>query len=448
MPESLINGQAMSHYLRHPADLRAVDRSELKSLLQRYPYSSHLHLMLAIKEQIENGNIDRDLLEGAALHMPDRRKLGDWLNKLQSLIQDDVKESEIAEPYYSSQSQTVDVEEEALKTRPLAEDQDAAELALVDLETAGTDEPETTAAIGTAPDIELGEEQSELPTEEASYDLPPVQTPDTTEIAHEVDHHEETQALYGSDVVAEPSYAEQMETPDDLPFEKTDRQPVEVELNQEIMPTEENLAKNEDLAPTAVESRSTIEESIATTEEVIGDEYLTGDTATQEDAHLNVSKSTSIDWTPPPVMEVTSTSAPPEKTTTTDKLTETPVEAATSSYETPFLRWLNRLQSGNMPGYIDHSAEKKPMLGPEALQDLTKVVHSKEKKKRKKKKKKDWQYQSLEPNESLASEALADLLTQQGHTAKAIEMYEKLRLTIPEKSVYFAQKIEALRAKK
>ena len=56
--------------------------------------------------------------------------------------------------------------------------------------------------------------------------------------------------------------------------------------------------------------------------------------------------------------------------------------------------------------------------------------------------------ESLRPDETLVSEALADLLASQGHVERAIEMYEKLRLTIPEKSVFFAQKIKALDQKK
>jgi len=42
---------------------------------------------------------------------------------------------------------------------------------------------------------------------------------------------------------------------------------------------------------------------------------------------------------------------------------------------------------------------------------------------------------------------LAELLAVQGHRQKAIEMYEKLRLIIPEKSIFFAQKIEELEKK-
>jgi len=54
---------------------------------------------------------------------------------------------------------------------------------------------------------------------------------------------------------------------------------------------------------------------------------------------------------------------------------------------------------------------------------------------------------SLEEKEGLVSETLAELLARQGHIQKAISMYEKLGLIFPEKSHFFAQKIEKLKRK-
>jgi hypothetical protein len=52
---------------------------------------------------------------------------------------------------------------------------------------------------------------------------------------------------------------------------------------------------------------------------------------------------------------------------------------------------------------------------------------------------------SVEEKDEVASETLAALLARQGHTGKAIEMYERLCLIFPEKSAYFARQIQNLK---
>jgi hypothetical protein len=52
---------------------------------------------------------------------------------------------------------------------------------------------------------------------------------------------------------------------------------------------------------------------------------------------------------------------------------------------------------------------------------------------------------SITENEEIATETLAELLCSQGFQDKAIEMYQRLMLVFPEKSSYFAAKIENLK---
>ena len=69
----------------------------------------------------------------------------------------------------------------------------------------------------------------------------------------------------------------------------------------------------------------------------------------------------------------------------------------------------------------------------------------KTKKKQKKKSKIDETVKrSITKSDTIISEPLADLLASQGHSADAIKMYDQLILKFPEKSVYFAAKIDKI----
>ena len=70
-----------------------------------------------------------------------------------------------------------------------------------------------------------------------------------------------------------------------------------------------------------------------------------------------------------------------------------------------------------------------------------------EKSKKKKKKKQKKQFKSLESKPEIASEPLAELLINQGHYSDAIDMYKQLSLKNPEKSSFFAAKIETIKDK-
>lgn len=71
-------------------------------------------------------------------------------------------------------------------------------------------------------------------------------------------------------------------------------------------------------------------------------------------------------------------------------------------------------------------------------------LRKKSKKKKKKKLKQKLAKKKKQKNKRLVSEPLADLLASQGHIKDAIDMYQKLSLIIPEKSVFFAAKIDKI----
>jgi hypothetical protein len=78
-------------------------------------------------------------------------------------------------------------------------------------------------------------------------------------------------------------------------------------------------------------------------------------------------------------------------------------------------------------------------------EDEDDALEKEKKKKKKKKKMHDLAARSLEQDDEIVSEMLANILALQGHKKQAKAMYEKLYLLFPEKSDYFAAKIEKLR---
>ena len=87
---------------------------------------------------------------------------------------------------------------------------------------------------------------------------------------------------------------------------------------------------------------------------------------------------------------------------------------------------------------VAKSSKKKKNL-------LTNSSKKSKKKKKKKESTKSFAHKSIVENENIASETLAELLADQGSPDKAIRMYERLSLIFPEKSTFFAKRIEKLK---
>lgn len=81
----------------------------------------------------------------------------------------------------------------------------------------------------------------------------------------------------------------------------------------------------------------------------------------------------------------------------------------------------------------------------EPVEEAEKEDRPKVKKKTTQKKVTEIASKSIKSQSRVASETLAQILEKQGLTDKAIQMYEQLILTFPEKSAYFAAKIENLK---
>jgi len=118
-----------------------------------------------------------------------------------------------------------------------------------------------------------------------------------------------------------------------------------------------------------------------------------------------------------------------------------------------YTQWLLHFSKDKADGSYNHMwiASSKSNKGRENISTPSSEAKKKEKKSKNrakkiptKAKKKSKPDHSLETNEKIISELWADLLAKQGHIKKARKMYLKLSLKYPEKSSYFAFKLENL----
>lgn len=111
--------------------------------------------------------------------------------------------------------------------------------------------------------------------------------------------------------------------------------------------------------------------------------------------------------------------------------------------KTAFSSWLSSLKAPKIISQIDEFVVPNTAMNSEIInkQEKAKPKASKPKKELEK----SVAEKSLEDSDDIFSEHLADLLAKQGHQKRAIQMFEKLILAFPQKSSYFAEKIEKLK---
>jgi len=115
---------------------------------------------------------------------------------------------------------------------------------------------------------------------------------------------------------------------------------------------------------------------------------------------------------------------------------------------TPFVQWLVqkpavKIQFTDLASPSPEKTRIDPK--PKAGRTGKKGKHAKKKSKPGQKGSKGASKSRISLKHDIFSETLADLLASQGHTKKAIQMYQRLSLIYPEKSRLFAAKIEELK---
>ena len=433
MEKVLIRERPLSFYLKNLSRLRKIDTADLQSASDRFPYNPHLHLLLAIKNHLDQGMIDNDKLEKAALYLSDRTKLAEWVNKLSG---------------YRVHADTVDSHGEAATIEEPPDTKDAIQWPTESLVSDQEEyEPDTEGiSIETAdhllPIDELSDEEVIEIQEEGIENEPDMDFDDLESDKERIEKPGEQTIEVGT---GEESVEEEQEVIDETHEAIREEEASQGELREGI----ETITADSDVEP---EYRQSVPSGSDLDQVQVEDPLKESDDSEERKSRIKKKKKKKLkkkrkkkkksgtrlervlgvelskkdhDALTPPMPHVTSE----------------------DSQLSPFIQWLASLGDTPSEGYHDLEAEMRLSKDPSKPRKKAHAKKRKKKKAKKKLKKSKRHRPSLAENEAIVSETLAELLASQGYTRKAIDMYEKLRLINPEKSTLFAQKIEALESK-
>jgi tetratricopeptide (TPR) repeat protein len=398
-----MNSDNFHEYLKNPSRLHQVSYQELKSLVMQYPFSPNLRLLLLLKSLFDqHKEYDRNL-SLAALYSPDRKKL-------RKLVQQYSRLQEMKEKNYA-----------------LGDDY----LELMDLSG-------------------LEEVLEKLPAQDPPAEVPvreEKQMPALENLVHaddwDKDHlFDETEELNFLEDMPEM----EIEQPSDITITENEtilnrgeRSEDEGESSQAVVEPAAEFESIEDLFLEQIEE--TVHEATAVQDFNPGNFLETvGETGISDETdEKRVTEPLSADKTEqeeqisaPPLhgrdihLEITNEPAPAEK-----PLPAPIPKAVFGSWNQQFHPPKSGLLNHNLKDIMLSSHKHhKQAPQPEEKDEADFIAEL-----------------SIAEDHEIASETLALVLSTQGHYEKAISMYERLCLQYPEKSSFFAAKIEMLKKK-
>ncbi len=486
-----MNAESLLHYLKNPVHLYDITYQELQNLIGQYPYCQNLRYLLVRKSKLENHkNYQRDL-HIAATYSINRKLLHQQL-MLTDYHQTSTDSTLVPTEDYLELSSLDQFETqlEEQKVYSLQED------TTVEFEAPSEILPNIALDLSTDQTSPSIEKETILPTLEEEIDedlldaLTSLEDEDKNENLLEEslsDLEDELESPSsqedGSSIPDEANEEENVVSFDDFFEEQLNEEPPESTSDEELPLEEEFMGETVEDSVSMLED--TKEEATLSVEEAIPDEAIEVEEEVIVTIPLvveNEEKSAidrlfeEMDEEEEPKSEeeldflkskipfvVTNDEEEIEEKAPSDTSTLQPApKQSFSSWLKQFQPPLSQAIESAPPKPIKEEESKGELEQKKAKENKKKERNEKmkaflkaQKKKKKKKKKKEKKAKptltlaskSISESEDVLSETLASLLATQGYADKAIQMYERLGLIFPEKSAYFAGKIEELQTK-
>ena len=477
-----MNSETFAQFIKTPAYLYRISYQELKSLVVQYPYCQNLRYLLLKKSQVDQHPEYERNLQMAATYSNDRVFLYEQLysndaapsnRESNVVIEDELLElkeidtldlkpqkevllaetkedatlqSNIVPPVVPivdlPQSDILEVMEGDLSSDELPDDLDASldELFedVLNEETISSNVDLTGEAHQISEVMETKEEEELI-----LLDNVPQETTDNLDITEELEEDDipEVLAEASSDDI-EDLFADdaEIELPTPTPLIENNSS-IGLDVEGDLMNTEEpasDFMMNVTTGIGAVSIASVVADS--NEEEIIEE-------APSNIVDLKVEKTESDSAT----MDIADLTPVSQESSNEEEEEEFETETELISPQSSFSNWLKQFNSPQISVQIEDLDEKNEKKKVNYTYELVngewKQIKTKVKKKKKKSKAELIAAESVKLSKDVATETLAQLLEKQEHYSKAIKMYERLRLENPEKSDYFASKIESLQLK-
>lgn len=443
-----MNAENFHEYLKNPSLLYQANYQELKSLVVQYPYSSNLRLLLLLKSLIDNHkDFDRNLVL-ASLYSIDRTKLFEQVNKYEHALPG-LENVVIAEDYLElkdlstiedvpekttskvgpTQAQALDIEEtlsvdEPTVHKPVLEDfEDDADFLedITKVNITAKAESRATPPLMSLEEL-MADEDFELDDDEDT--LEEEEEPEESAI----DEPEEMVSLF------------KLEEGQDDSIDEIDRIVEEAIQNATVQLVEKrNILRTIDdgAALMSILDSLKVEDQMPYSSESPSDELPTP--MPEGVQNSKVEKPIQESRVEPSEESELQTASPGAQNSNLEVSSFERLEPTPSINFSSWLQQLRPPQVGNRPPTIASSNDAASSKHDEVSEDKGEKLKANEAKK--------LADQSVAENLDIASETLAALLEAQGHYEKAIAMYKRLMMKYPEKSAFFAAKIEQLKSK-